>query len=104
MLSRGEKKLLVMALRLSQLPLLNQVDKVPLVLVDDITAELDNNALMLLLTGLKQVNSQLFITSLTQNIVETIQKIWQDNVKLFHVEQGSVRQLPLETQPIQNDL
>ena len=104
MLSRGEKKLLVMALRLSQLPLLNQVDKVPLVLVDDITAELDNDALMLLLTGLKQVNSQLFITSLTQDIVENIQKIWHDNIKLFHVEQGSVRQLPLETQPIQNDL
>ena len=104
MLSRGEKKLLVMALRLSQLPLLNQVDKVPLVLVDDITAELDNDALMLLLTGLKQVNSQLFITSLTQDIVESIQKIWQDNIKLFHVEQGSVRQLPLKTQGIQNDL
>lgn len=104
MLSRGEKKLLVMALRLSQLPLLNRVDKVPLVLVDDITAELDNDALMLLLTGLKQVNSQLFITSLTQDIVESIQKIWQDNVKLFHVKQGSVRQLPLEVQVIQNDL
>ena len=104
MLSRGEKKLLIMALRLSQLPLLNQVDKVPLVLVDDITAELDNDALMLLLTGLKQVNAQLFITSLTENIVGSIQKIWQDNVKLFHVEQGSVKQLPLEVQPIQNDL
>ena len=104
MLSRGEKKLLVMALRLSQLPLLNQVDKVPLVLVDDITAELDNDALMLLLTGLKQVNSQLFITSLTQDIVESIQKIWQDNIKLFHVEQGSVIQLPLEVQVIQNNL
>ncbi len=104
MLSRGEKKLLVMALRLSQLPLLNQVDKVPLVLVDDITAELDSDALMLLLTGLKQVNSQLFITSLTQDIVESIQKIWQDNIKLFHVEQGSVRQLPLEVQAIKNDL
>ena len=59
---------------------------------------------MLLLTGLKQVNSQLFITSLTQDIVESIQKIWQDNIKLFHVEQGSVRQLPLEAQVIQNDL
>lgn len=104
MLSRGEKKLLVMALRLSQLPLLNQVDKVPLVLVDDITAELDSDALMLLLTGLKQVNSQLFITSLTQDIVESIQKIWQDNVKLFHVVQGSVTQLSLEAKAIQNDL
>lgn len=72
--------------------------------MDDITAELDNDALMLLLTGLKQVNSQLFITSLTQDIVESIQKIWQDNIKLFHVEQGSVRQLSLEAQGIQNDL
>lgn len=99
MLSRGEKKLLVMALRLSQLPLLNQVSKVPLVLVDDITAELDDNALILLLTGLKQVNSQLFITSLTQDIIDTVQEIWQNDIKVFHVEQGKV-----ETQSFANDL
>ena len=91
MLSRGEKKLLVMALRLSQLPLLNQVGKVPLVLIDDITAELDDDALRLLLNGLKQVNSQLFITSLSQDIVKNVQQIWQDNVKLFHVEQGKIK-------------
>lgn len=51
MLSRGEKKLLMLALRLSQLPLLNEVEKIPLVLLDDITAELDNQALSVLLKG-----------------------------------------------------
>lgn len=90
MLSRGEKKLLMTAFRLSQLPLLNAVDKVPLVLLDDITAELDDKALKILLNGLKQVNSQLFVTSLSDDIVSMVQEIWQDEVKLFHVEAGEV--------------
>lgn len=89
-LSRGEKKLLMTALRLSQLPLLNDVGKVPLVLLDDITAELDDKALNILLNGLKQVNSQLFITSLSEAIVPMVQDIWQDKVKIFNVEQGNV--------------
>lgn len=91
MLSRGEKKLLMMALRLSQLPLLNAMDKLPLVLLDDITAELDNGALATLLKGLKQVNSQLFITSLSDEIVPLIEEIWQDDIKLFHVEHGDIK-------------
>ena len=79
------------ALRLSQLPLLNQADKIPLVLLDDITAELDDKALSILLNGLKQVNSQLFITSLSDEILPNIQEIWQNDVKLFHVEKGVIR-------------
>lgn len=90
MLSRGEKKLLMTALRLSQLPLLNAVGKVPLVLLDDITAELDGQALQLLLIGLKQVTSQLFITSLSTEIVPIVKEIWQEEVKLFHVKQGEI--------------
>ncbi len=90
-LSRGEKKLLMMALRLSQLPLLNAVNKIPLVLLDDITAELDANALKILSHALKQVNSQLFITSLSDDIMPMIQAIWQNEVKLFHVEQGTIQ-------------
>lgn len=90
MLSRGEKKLLMTALRLSQLPLLNQAGKVPLVLLDDITAELDERALGLLLIGLKKVKSQLFITSLSYEILPMVQDIWQEEVKLFHVKQGDV--------------
>lgn len=90
MLSRGEKKLLMMALRLSQLPLLNQAHKIPLVLLDDITAELDDKALLLLLQALKQVNSQLFITSLSADVVPLIEQIWQDDCQVFHVEHGKI--------------
>lgn len=89
-LSRGEKKLLMTALRLSQLPLLAAAGKVPLVLLDDITAELDERALTLLLTGLKQVNSQLFITSLSTDIVPMIQDIWQESVKIFEIQDGQL--------------
>lgn len=90
MLSRGEKKLLMTALRLSQLPLLNEVNKIPLVLIDDITAELDGHALTILLKGLKQVNSQLFVTSLSTEIVPIIEDIWQNDSQLFEVVQGKV--------------
>lgn len=62
----------------------------PLVLIDDITAELDDRALSLLLKALKQVNSQLFITTLSTDILPMIKEIWQDDVKLFHVEHGKV--------------
>lgn len=89
-LSRGEKKLLMMAFRLSQLPLLQQVGKTPLVLIDDITAELDEHALRILLLGLRQVNAQLFITTLSKDILPIIEEIWQDKTKLFHVEQGNI--------------
>ena len=64
-LSRGEKKLLITALRLSQLPLLlndkessNSLNDdlssraTPVVLLDDITAELDDRAIEILLSTL----------------------------------------------------
>lgn len=93
MLSRGERKLLMMAFRLSQLPLLQAADKMPLVLIDDITAELDEHALDLLLHGLKQVECQLFITSLSKNIVPTLRKIWADQFSVFNLESGVVSTL-----------
>ncbi|MGO2621926.1 MAG: DNA replication/repair protein RecF, partial [Psychrobacter sp.] len=64
-LSRGEKKLLITALRLSQLPLLlnaesdtglpsndSKLKATPVVLLDDITAELDGRAIQILLSAL----------------------------------------------------
>ena len=90
MLSRGERKLLMMAFRLSQLPLLQAVGKVPLVLIDDITAELDAQALNLLLHGLKQVQCQLFITSLSTNIMPVLREIWAQDLSVFHLDHGTV--------------
>ena len=95
-LSRGEKKLLISALRLSQLPVLNQHNQqlfadtkemMPVVLLDDITAELDATAVSILLDTLSTIPCQLFITSLTADIQQLIAHYWQDYF-LFHVKQG----------------
>ncbi len=108
-LSRGEKKLLITALKLSQLPLLqkhknklksntdvsyetlNYERSVPIVLLDDVTAELDEKAIKVLLTTLGGLDCQVFLTSLTENILPLVKDYWQD-YKLFHVKQGSIEQ------------
>ncbi|WP_201549730.1 DNA replication/repair protein RecF [Psychrobacter fjordensis] len=104
-LSRGEKKLLITALRLSQLPLLlnaqQNVDSqregfntraTPVVLLDDITAELDGRAIEILLSTLSQLPCQVFMSSLTDDIVPMIQDLWS-NPNMFHVKQGNIQPL-----------
>ena len=103
-LSRGEKKLLITALRLSQLPLLADMNKqianasaqtisesnvTPVVLLDDITAELDARALDILLSALAALPCQVFITSLSADILPLIDKYWS-NSKVFHMKQGQL--------------
>ena len=100
-LSRGEKKLLITALRLSQLPLLlNNADPdlstgyatsqiTPVVLLDDITAELDDRAIHILLSTLSKLPCQVFMTSLTDDIVPLVQSLWS-TPNVFHVKQGQV--------------
>jgi len=101
-LSRGEKKLLITALRLSQLPLLlndressnsfndNLSSKsTPVVLLDDITAELDDRAIEILLSTLAKLPCQVFMTSLTDDILSLVNELWsQPNT--FHVKQGKI--------------
>ena len=108
-LSRGEKKLLITALRLSQLPLLLNDEKVslsgerenstlsnniklkatPVVLLDDITAELDDRAIDILLSTLAQLPCQVFMTSLTAEILPLVHQYWT-KPKMFHVKQGNM--------------
>ena len=106
-LSRGEKKLLITALRLSQLPLLLNDDNkstsfdnrltdnrstaraTPVVLLDDITAELDDRAIKILLSTLAKLPCQVFMTSLTDDIVPLVNELWA-TPKLFHVKQGQI--------------
>lgn len=104
-LSRGEKKLLITALRLSQLPLLlnatedtdlsvsaSQPRITPVVLLDDITAELDNRAIEILLSTLSQLPCQVFMTSLTDDIVPFIERFWSHH-NMFHVKHGQILSL-----------
>ncbi|HCT74875.1 DNA replication/repair protein RecF [Psychrobacter aquimaris] len=101
-LSRGEKKLLITALRLSQLPLLLNTQKTselsnnsaraqvtPVVLLDDITAELDDRAIEILLSTLAQLPCQVFMTSLTDDILPLVYQYWS-KPNTFHVKQGQI--------------
>lgn len=105
-LSRGEKKLLITALRLSQLPLLLNdisaqkptdqalatIDKLqvtPVVLLDDVTAELDDTAIDILLATLAKLPCQVFMTSLTEEVLPLVNKYWS-NPNMFHMKQGKL--------------
>ncbi|MGP9517995.1 DNA replication/repair protein RecF [Psychrobacter sp. AOP7-C1-14] len=101
-LSRGEKKLLITALRLSQLPLLlndkessNSLNDdlssraTPVVLLDDITAELDDRAIGILLSTLAKLPCQVFMTSLTDDILPLVNELWS-YPNVFHVKQGEI--------------
>ncbi len=87
-LSRGQEKLLVCALRIAQGVLLNELTgKTCVYLVDDLPAELDLSRRQALCKQLAKIKSQVFITATDP---ESLQGCWEKgtNVKWFHVEQG----------------
>lgn len=90
-LSRGQKKLLIMALKLSQIAMLHACNKETVVLLDDVTAELDLTAQQRLIERLSQLGSQVFMTTLDH---ESVQKHLYDlsiSYQLFNVEDGQVK-------------
>ncbi len=90
-LSRGQKKLLIIALKLSQIAMLHACDKETVVLLDDLTAELDLTAQQRLIGRLSQLGSQVFITTLDHEAVQTHLHDLSISYQLFKVENGEVR-------------
>ena len=93
-LSRGQKKLLIMALKLSQIAMLHSCNKETVVLLDDITAELDLTAQQRLIERLSQLGSQVFITTLESEAVKIHLHDLSISYQLFNVEDGQVRVIP----------
>lgn len=94
-LSRGEKKLLITALRVSQMTLLCQMPLTvsPLVLIDDLDAELDERACQALLNVLFCLPCQLFITSLNPKLIETLTRLkGEKSLAVFDVQEGQITQ------------
>lgn len=90
-LSRGEKKLLIAVLKLSQLQLLCNKGISTVVLIDDIDAELDKRAMQTLLSILLTLPCQLFISSLSEDVIVMIQALKKDHTKtvaVFDVKDG----------------
>lgn len=95
-LSRGQQKLLVCALKIAQGYVFSRLTgRKTIYLVDDLPAELDEKHRALLAHWLDAMNTQVFITGVER---ETLISTWQDKpnveTKLFHVEQGKVTLVP----------
>lgn len=88
-LSRGQLRLLSAAIMLAQNQhLVSKSDRIPIVLLDDLSAELDVNSRRLLVEKLIDSNSQLFMTA-----IELEQLAFLNNYnekKVFHVEHGQI--------------
>ncbi|TKB51897.1 DNA replication/repair protein RecF [Ferrimonas aestuarii] len=85
-LSRGQLKLLVCALKIAQGVLLSQQHRKQCIyLVDDLASELDSEKRTLLLQQLEQTGSQVFVTAIDPEQLAMIS--WQ---RMFHVEQGRI--------------
>ncbi|WP_413285498.1 DNA replication/repair protein RecF [Vibrio sp. MA40-2] len=87
-LSRGQLKLMVCALRVAQGQHLTQVTgKQCLYLIDDFASELDSQRRARLATCLKQTGAQVFVSSITASQLE---EMYDENGRMFHVEHGKI--------------
>ena len=88
-LSRGQQKLLVIALRLAQVALLNaSTGSQPIVLIDDLASELDCRHRELLLALLAALNVQVVLTAMEPQTLSDHRNL---AINWFHVEQGNIR-------------
>jgi len=89
-LSRGQQKLLVIAMKLAQAEILKQgSNKSCLFLVDDLPAELDSLNREKVLTILARMGGQAFVTAIEKSqLYDALQK--EKELKLFHVEHGKI--------------
>lgn len=91
-LSRGQQKLVVCALRIAQGHLVSQARRGNCIyLVDDLPSELDDKHRRALCRLLEELRCQVFITCVDH---ELLREGWQTEtpVALFHVEQGRITQ------------
>lgn len=89
-LSRGQQKLFLMALTIAQANLIFKKQNVsPIILIDDIGAELDQHSRKALFTAINELTCQLFITAIDNSVIEaTLPE--QNKFKMFHVEHGVI--------------
>jgi DNA replication and repair protein RecF len=85
-LSRGEQKILAAALLLSQAELLAGEKKVPLILLDDLASEFDQEHYESVLNRALQIGGQVWVTG-----TRTPEPSYPN--KMFHVEHGEVREM-----------
>lgn len=89
-LSRGEAKLTCIALWLAQAKAHQlRSTRMPVVLIDDLTAELDRKNRRRVFETLLELGVQSFITSVSDSLAKELEGTW----KGFHVERGNVTEM-----------
>jgi DNA replication and repair protein RecF len=89
-LSRGQAKLFLIFLISAQaIEFIDKNNRDPVLLVDDIAAELDTSSLNKALHRLSSLKLQIFINSVHQRTAESI----SDEITMFHVERGKVAKM-----------
>ncbi|GLO59495.1 DNA replication and repair protein RecF [Vibrio sp. MACH09] len=89
-LSRGQLKLMMCALRVAQGQHLTEVTgKQCIYLIDDFASELDSQRRKRLAECLKETGAQVFVSSITANQIADMQ---DENGRMFHVEHGKIEQ------------
>jgi DNA replication and repair protein RecF len=85
--SRGQQKVLAIALKLAQAKLLkHQYNKSSIYLLDELPAELDSKRREIAIEILAELDSQVIISAVSRDSMKCINK----EVKWFHVKHGSV--------------
>jgi len=93
LLSRGQQKLFLLALTFAQAKLIERVNRVkPILLIDDIGAELDINSRTLLSQAIDKLNCQVIITAIDRFALEPLVSS-NKNYKMFHVKHGEVLEI-----------
>ncbi|NVD05845.1 DNA replication/repair protein RecF [Vibrio sp. JPW-9-11-11] len=89
-LSRGQLKLMVCALRVAQGQHLTEMTgKQCIYLIDDFASELDSQRRKRLADCLKQTGAQVFVSSITDSQIADMR---DENGRMFHVEHGTIEQ------------
>ena len=90
-LSRGQGRLLVMAFEVSQVSYIMKVKNVcPVLLVDDLSTELDIESMQRLIARIEGLELQVFVSSVLDAVGTLVRP--NSEAKLFHVEQGEIKQ------------
>lgn len=91
-LSRGQQKLVVAAMKVAQQRVLEAIGKQSSYLIDDLAAELDSNnaskLLNLIMAG--QGTKQVFLTAITEGDIPAIAEDNALSISMFHVEHGVI--------------
>lgn len=95
--SRGQLKLLMLALKLSQVKLINlEMRNSVCVLIDDLTAELDIANKAKLLNFLSDLDCQVFMSTTELSNFGDLSLL--KNYKVFHVEHGNIQEITTVTE------